>query len=113
PRNSLLAARVACAVSGEDWMRDFVKAAFRANFAEDRDIADRAVLSDVLSSAGVARGRGDEILAAGITPANKERLRRETGLAWEAGGFGAPNPIVGAEVFWGDGRRGEALDWYG
>jgi len=112
PRNSLLAARVACAASGEDWMRDFVRATFRANFAEDRDIADRGVLSDVLSSAGVARGRGDEILAAAITPENKERLRRETDLAWEAGVFGAPTLIVDAEVFWGNDRVEEAFDWY-
>lgn len=112
PRNSLLAARVACVASGEPWMRDFVRAAFRANFAEDRDISDRAVLSDALSSAGVARGRGDEILAAAVAPENKERLRRETDLAWESGVFGAPTLIVDGEVFWGNDRVEEAFDWY-
>lgn len=112
PRNSLLAARVACAVSGETWMRDFVRAAFKANFADDRDIADRAVMRDALASAGAGGALGDEILAAAVAPENKERLRRETDLAWESGIFGAPTLIVDGEVFWGNDRVEEAFAWF-
>src|SRR5262245_50214161 len=112
PRNSLLAARVACAASEEPWMHDFVRAAFRANFADDRDIADPAVLSDALAAAGVGRVRGDEILSAAVAPKNKERFRRETDLAWESGVFGAPTLIVDGEVFWGNDRVEEAFGWY-
>jgi 2-hydroxychromene-2-carboxylate isomerase len=112
PRNSLLAARVACAASGEAWMRDFARAAFRANFADDRNIAEPAVMADALASAGIARERAEEILAAAALPENKERLRRETDLAWESGVFGAPTLIVDGEVFWGNDRVEEAFDWY-
>src|SRR5262245_62266484 len=110
PRNSLLAARIACIASGEPWMTDFVRAAYRVNFAEDRDIADPAVMADALRAAG--RTHPDEILAAAVTPENKERLRRETDLAWESGVFGAPTLIVDGEVFWGNDRVEEAFDWY-
>jgi len=112
PRNSLLAARIACAASGEPWMREFVRAAYRANFAEDLDIADPEVMAGALAKAGVDRSRIDAILAAAVAPENKERLRRETDLAWEAGVFGAPTLIVDGEVFWGNDRLEEAFDWY-
>lgn len=110
PRNSLLAARIACVAANEPWMNDFVRAAFRANFADDRDIADPAVMSDALASAG--RGDAEEILAAAVAPENKERLRLETDLAWKAGVFGAPTLVVDGEVFWGNDRVEEAFDWH-
>ena len=112
PRNSLLAARIACVASDEPWMRDFVRAAFRANFAEDSDIAEPDVMSGALARAGVARDRIGEVLAAATAPGNKERLRRETDHAWESGVFGAPTLIVDGEVFWGNDRVEEAFDWY-
>jgi 2-hydroxychromene-2-carboxylate isomerase len=93
-------------------MTGFVRAAFRANFAEDRDIADPAVMADALASAGVERGRIEGILEAAVAPENKERLRRETDLAWESGVFGAPTLIVDGEVFWGNDRVEEAFDWH-
>ena len=112
PRNSLLAARIACAAAGEPWMREFVRAAYHANFAEDRDIADREVMAGALARAGVDRPRIDAILAAAVATENKERLRHETDLAWEAGVFGAPTLVVDGEVFWGNDRLEEAFDWY-
>src|SRR5207237_9918598 len=54
PRNSLLAARVACALSGTQREADAVRAIFRANFADDRDISDPHVLAAVLAGVGVA-----------------------------------------------------------
>src|SRR4030095_6040636 len=39
PRTGLLAARIACVAAGETWLASFVRAVYRANFAEDRDIA--------------------------------------------------------------------------
>src|ERR1700758_1675801 len=40
PRNSILAARVACAADSQPWCGDFIRRAFVANFGEDADIAD-------------------------------------------------------------------------
>src|SRR5215468_2676426 len=38
PRNGLVAARVVCAAAKEPWLPDFVRAVYRANFADDREI---------------------------------------------------------------------------
>ena len=43
PRNSLLAARVAC-VARREWLPEFARAVYRANFAEDRDIGRQEVI---------------------------------------------------------------------
>jgi 2-hydroxychromene-2-carboxylate isomerase len=39
PRNSTLAAKVACAVEAEPWLPAYARAVYTANFAEDREIA--------------------------------------------------------------------------
>ena len=52
PRNGLLAARVATAASAEPWLPEFVRAVYRANFAEDRDIAAPEVVGAVLEALG-------------------------------------------------------------
>jgi len=50
PRNGLLAARVAIIGLKDNWGKEFAKKAFLANFSEDRDIQDPAVLGEILSS---------------------------------------------------------------
>jgi 2-hydroxychromene-2-carboxylate isomerase len=45
PRNGLLPARVALLGSGAPWGPAFVRAVYRANFAEDREISDPAVVA--------------------------------------------------------------------
>jgi len=107
PRNPLLAARVALAGTGRAWLADFVRAAFRANFADDRDIADPAVIQEILRRLGQdAQG----LLALAQDPGNKERLRLQTEAAWEVGIFGAPTFVVEGELFWGNDRLEEAFD---
>ncbi len=109
PRNSLLAARVACAAAGREWLPEFVRTVYRANFAEDRDIADPAVMQEILAAVGQdAR----EVLALAQSPENKERLRRQTEAAWAQGIFGAPTFVVGGELFWGNDRLEDALAWH-
>ncbi|HEX9426951.1 MAG TPA: 2-hydroxychromene-2-carboxylate isomerase [Candidatus Polarisedimenticolia bacterium] len=109
PRNSLLAARVACAADGERWMPEFARAAFRANFAEDREIADVAVIEGVLRDLGQD---AEAVLALAQSPGNKERLRLQTEAAWSSGVFGAPSLLVDGELFWGNDRLEEAFLWY-
>src|SRR5262245_23192103 len=101
PRNSLLAARVACVAAGQAWLPDLVRSVYRANFADDRDIANAAVMEEILVSLGQD---GRDLLARAQTPDNKERLRRQTEEAWEIGIFGAPTCVVKGELFWGDDR---------
>lgn len=111
PRNGLLAARVAClaGAASEQWLPDFVRAVYQANFAEDREIGDAAEIQSILDSLGRP---GAEVIAEAETPENKQRLRDQTRRAGELGIFGAPSFVVGGELFWGSDRLEDALSWY-
>jgi 2-hydroxychromene-2-carboxylate isomerase len=110
PRSGLLAARVACLAraTGEPWLPGFVRAVFRANFAEDRDIGDAAEVGAILDALGLP---GALIVERAHAPDNKGRLREQTGRATSIGIFGAPSFVVGDELFWGDDRLEDALSW--
>lgn len=71
----------------------------RACWAEERDIAEDAVIRDVLQAAGFDPGLADRGLLAGA-----ETYARNLEEAVEAGAFGAPFYIVGEERFWGQDR---------
>jgi 2-hydroxychromene-2-carboxylate isomerase len=108
PRNGLLAARVACWAAGAPWLPRFVREIYRANFAQDLDIADAQVVSRVLSELGQDSA---QVLAQATSPENKARLREQTETAQSLGIFGAPNFIVAGELFWGNDRLEQALAW--
>jgi 2-hydroxychromene-2-carboxylate isomerase len=110
PRNGLLAARVACLAkaTSERWLSEFARAVFRANFAEDREIGDATVLRSILDSLGQP---GSRLVEQAQTSENKLRLREQTRRARELGIFGAPNFVVGEELFWGNDRLEDALAW--
>ena len=72
PAHGLLAARVALPVPDEPWAGDFVRAVYRANFAEDRDIAD-ADGGRVDPRGARASRRG--VLDAAQSPETKAQLR--------------------------------------
>jgi 2-hydroxychromene-2-carboxylate isomerase len=102
------AARVAACFAGAAWLPDFVRAVYRANFGDDRDISDAGVVRECLASAGAD---ADEVMAVVSTPEGKARLRSNTETAQRLGIFGAPTFRVGDELFWGHDRLDEALDW--
>jgi 2-hydroxychromene-2-carboxylate isomerase len=108
PRNGLLAARVACDNAAEPWLPAFVRGVYRANFAEDRDIAERATVADVLTALGLPAA---EVLERAQGAPAKERLREQTDEAIRRGVFGAPTFIVGDELFWGNDRLEDAVAW--
>ena len=108
PRKGLRAARVICANEEASWIPAFVRAVFSANFAEDRDIGERAVIADILISQGLP---ADDLIAAAEAPENKEKLRCRSEQAIELGLFGAPSFIVAGELFWGNDRLQDALAW--
>jgi len=108
PRNGLLAARVALRLAEAGPVAAFSRAVMRANFAEDRDIADRAVITDILTGLDIAP---EPLLAAAVTPDNKAALHRQTEQAAELGLFGAPSFRIGEELFWGNDRLEDALRW--
>jgi 2-hydroxychromene-2-carboxylate isomerase len=106
PRNGLLAARVACAGDGAPWLPAFVRTVYHANFAEDRNIADAAVVRDILAGLGQTP---EPILATAQSDDIKQRLRAHTDEAIRRGIFGAPSCTVGDELFWGNDRLEAAL----
>ncbi len=110
PRNSLLAARIACLSEQKTWVSEFARRVYRANFTEDLDIAEPTVLSNCLA------GLVDDpaaVLAAARGAEAKARLRANTERAAELGIFGAPNFVVDGELFWGNDRLETALEWRG
>ena len=108
PRHSVLAARIGCAGEGQPWLPEFVRGVFAANFAEDRDIADRAVLRSLLEPLGAGAMAA---LDQAETPEVKLKLRANTEEATRLGLFGAPNFLVEGEHFFGQDRIADALDW--
>jgi 2-hydroxychromene-2-carboxylate isomerase len=77
----------------------FRAATFRAYWAEDRDIADDAVLRALIGA------EADDVMARTQDPAVKKELVDATQAAVAAGVFGAPTWVVdGKELFWGQDR---------
>ncbi len=108
PRNGLLAARVACRFQDAPWLPAFATAVFRANFVDDHDIADPAVIGACLREAGQDP---QALIDAAQHPDAKRQLRDQTERARTLGMFGAPNFRVGDELFWGNDRLEQALQW--
>ena len=107
PRNGLLAARVA-QIADPSWRRDFTRAVYRANFFEDREISDPAVIASLLASLGRDT---DAVLEAALSPANKAALAVAVEEAIGEGIFGAPSFVVEGELFWGNDRLEQAIAW--
>ena len=114
PRRSILPARVACLGHGQAWLPPFARAVFRANFAEDRDIEDRELMLDLLQRSGAAEDgpAARALLERATEQSTKDLLRSETERAWSLGLFGAPSFVAAGEIFWGNDRLEEALDWH-
>ena len=108
PRNGLLAARVALVGVEEGWVAAFARAVMTANFAEDREIGEEAVIGEILGTLGLPAA---EVIARAQADANKLALRCQTERAAELGLFGAPSFRVGEELFWGNDRLEDALAW--
>ena len=108
PQNGLKAARIALSGEAAPWLPDFVRGAYRANFAEQKGIADDAVLTEILARAGADPAAA---VAAANAPENKDRLKKQNEEAIACGVFGAPSFTVGDELFWGNDRLEEAIAW--
>ncbi len=108
PQNSLFAARVALALVGAE-RAEFSRQVYQAEFGAGLPIADRATLTAALTKAEVDPER---VLARAQSEANKALLRAETERAAAIGVIGAPCLVTGdGEVFWGNDRLEEGLDW--
>jgi 2-hydroxychromene-2-carboxylate isomerase len=86
----------------------FVRAVYRANFADDRDITSPDVVASILTSLG---RDATATIAAAQAPEVKMRLREQTEEAGRLGIFGAPTVVVDGELFWGNDRLEDAVAW--
>src|SRR3546814_2630822 len=73
PRLSVLSARVALLGQDQPWGRDFCRAVFRANFVDDLDIQDEAVVADILDRLALD---GPALIAQARHESTKEEIGR-------------------------------------
>lgn len=108
PQNSLLAARVALALD-EAQRPAFSRAVYRAEFGEGRPIDSPATLGLLLAEIGVSP---EPTLERAVDDANKAALKAQTARAAALGLPGAPClTTADGEVFWGNDRLEQGLDW--
>ena len=108
PQSSLLAARIALTLQGEA-RAAFSRAVFSAEFGRGESISDRALLASLLAACGAD---AEAALDRAESDANKAALKAECARAAEIGIVGAPSIVTAdGEVFWGNDRLEQALDW--
>jgi 2-hydroxychromene-2-carboxylate isomerase len=98
PFPPLLPLRVSSLPMPDAARRRLVDGLFRATWAESVDVSDPDAVARIASSAGLD---GAAALRDAATPEAKQRLRRQTDEAIEAGVFGVPTIIVDGELFFG------------
>ncbi len=108
PQNSLLAARLTVAGLEEGWGEAFARGVYEVEFAHGLSIAEERVLEGILIKAGADP---DSAFEAARSPMIKDRLKAQTQEAISRHIFGAPTFMVGDELFWGDDRLEQAIDW--
>ncbi|MFL9962937.1 2-hydroxychromene-2-carboxylate isomerase [Paraburkholderia sediminicola] len=108
PRAALLAMRVALLGADQPWMPAYCRKVMQLNFADDRDIGSAEVVKEALDELGLS---AQQIIADAQSEANKLRLREQTSMAAAKGIFGAPTFFVGDEMFWGNDRLDDALEY--
>ena len=103
-----LANRVAVVASLESWCPEYVRAAYGAWFLDGEDPGEEKPLRRVLSQLGK---QPEEVIARANSKEIRERYAAETSVARQLGVFGSPTFVWGSEVFWGDDRFEDALEW--
>lgn len=107
PQNGLRAARLVLAIENPADKARFVCAVYNAEFGDGRDISNEATLLTCLDKSGLS----PDLLHRTAEPDIKSALFQQTERAKEKGIFGAPSFCVSDELFWGDDRLDEALDY--
>jgi 2-hydroxychromene-2-carboxylate isomerase len=111
PQNSLLAARAALAIDDEAKRGAFCREVFALEFGSGKSIDDPFAIGGCAVAVGL---NAATVLQATRTDTIKDRLRRETEAAQKLSIFGAPTFVTpDDELFWGDDRLEQALDWEG
>ena len=100
--------RLAYVALKEDWGRNYLKNSYAEWFDRGHPVGEEPNISNSLRPLGQDPGviteqaMSDEVHAA---------LDAETETASSLGIFGSPTFVVGNEMFWGDDRLEEAMNW--
>ena len=103
-----LANRIATIAAEEGWCPAYVKATYDAWFLENKAPGDEAHARSVLTQLGK---EADAVLQRADSQAVRAALDAETDEARRLGIFGSPTFACGHEIFWGDDRFEDAIDW--
>jgi 2-hydroxychromene-2-carboxylate isomerase len=99
---------VATLAAGEGWCQEFTQAAYRKWFLEKSDPGDPEALRQILESLGRGAENCIDRAASGVV---KQEYSAATEKARQLGVFGSPTFVADAELFWGDDRLDDALEW--
>ena len=108
-KQSIVANRIALFGLQEGWGRDFIRAAYRRWLQQGQETGGELNVSESLKEIGQTPGR---VLEAANTERISRLLDAETDEARQLGIFGSPTFAVEQELFWGDDRLDDALEWY-
>jgi len=103
-----LSNRVAIVAAEEGWCPEYAKATYRAWFLEDKPPGEPEHLATTLRDLGKAP---DDVIRRAESREVRERYAAETDVARSMGIFGSPTFAIGEEIFWGDDRLEEAIEW--
>ena len=108
PQVTLLAARVELCLS-ENMRGAFARAAYALEYGEGADISSRGAIAALLERLGKDAGA---LLEQAQSEATKATLRASGEQAAAHGIFGSPSFVTqDGELFWGNDRLEQALDW--
>lgn len=103
-----LAQRVATLAAVEGWCPQFARAAYASWFMENKDPGKTEYLSPILERLG---RNANEVIARANSAEIRDTYASETEVARSRGIFGSPTFVCGQELFWGDDRLEDAIDW--
>lgn len=108
-KQSIIANRIAIVGMREGWGPDFVRAAYRRWFLHGHENGSEPNNSDSLREIGQEPKR---VLALADAEETSSALDAETSRARELGIFGSPTFVLDHELFWGDDRLDDAIQWF-
>jgi 2-hydroxychromene-2-carboxylate isomerase len=108
-KNFDLASRIAVLGEREGWCPDYVRASYHRWFVQGKEVGTEPNLSESLSEIGQDP---DRVIEAANTEAVGRAFDDNTREARRLNIFGAPTFVVRGELFWGDDRLEDAIDWH-
>lgn len=101
--------RIALVGAKEGWCAQYTKAAYQRWFVNGHDPSIEPDLSGALQDIGQ---NPERVIAAAASEEMKAALNSETDTARALEIFGSPTFVTGGEIFWGDDRLEDAIQWH-